>query len=61
MLLCGSVGGLKDGIGTSGYVIHREGYDEPVMRGYTAEQQRGMEASSTRQELLAQLCIEYGI
>ena len=50
---------MKDEIGTSGYVLYRDAEDEPLLTGYSAELQYGKFSSSTRQELLAQLCIEY--
>ena len=58
-LICGSDGGLKENLGTSGYVLYRDPSDNPILTGYSAEAQYGKSASSTRQELLAQLCIEY--
>ncbi len=58
-LLCGSEGGLKDRIGTNGYVIYGENRAKPLIQGYSVEQQEDDNSSSTRQELLAQLCIEY--
>ena len=58
-LICGSDGGLKDKLGTSGYVLYRDTSEGPLLTGYAAELQYGKSASSTRQELLAQLCIEY--
>ena len=57
-LFCGSDGGLKGSIGTSGYVLYGRFSDTPLVAGYSAEKQ-SPGASSTRQELLAQLCIEY--
>ena len=60
-LLCGSDGGLKDNIGTSGYALYSGQSDIPVVAGYAAELQFQETASSTRQELLAQLCVVYWI
>ena len=60
-LVCGSDGGLKDRIGTSGYVIYGEYRENPLVKGYSAEQQYDDKSSSTRQELLAQICVEYWI
>ena len=60
-LVVGSDGGLKDGIGTSAYVFFLGASEEPVIYGYAAERQHCREASSTRQELLAQLSVEYWI
>ena len=59
ILICGSDGGLKDELGTSGYVLYKDAADEPLLTGFAAEIQYGTSSSSTRQELLAQLCIEY--
>ena len=58
-LFCGSDGGLKDTIGTSGYVIYCMDRENPLITGYAAEKQDDNKSSSTRQELLAQLSIEY--
>ena len=60
-LLCGVDGGLKDGIGTSGYVITRPDGATPLVTGHVAESQINPSSSSTRQELLAQLAVEYWI
>ncbi len=60
-LTCGSDGGLKDGIGTSGYVILVGESIDSVIHGYAVEKQRHIAASSTQQELLTQLSIEYWI
>ena len=59
-LVCGSDGGLKNNIGTSGYVLCL-GSSAPVIYGFAAEQQYSDTSSSTRQELLAQLSIEYWV
>ncbi len=59
--LCGADGGWKDGIGTSGYVVTTEHSDQPIVTGHAAEGQREKNASSTRQELLGQLAIEYWV
>ena len=61
VLLCGSDGGLKGNIGTSGYALYSGTSDIPVVAGYAAELQFHESASSTRQELLAQLCVVYWI
>ena len=58
-LVCGADGGLKDGIGTSGYIIQLEGDMDTVVYGHSAEAQPSHTASSTRQELLGQLALEY--
>ena len=58
-LLCGTDGGLKDGIGSTGYVITDPTADKPLLMGGAAEKQDLEEASSTRQELLAQLAVVY--
>jgi len=60
-LLGGSDGGLKDALGTSGYVIYRQNSDIPLVRGFTAETQVMPNPSSTRQELLGQLGVVYWI
>ncbi len=58
-LVCGADGGLKDGIGTSGYIIQLDGGLDPIVYGHSAELQPSHTASSTRQELLGQLALEY--
>jgi len=58
-LVCGTDGGLKESIGTSGYVVYREGSSSPVIKGHSAETQVHQNPSSTRQELRAQLSVEY--
>ncbi len=60
-LLCGTDGGLKDEIGTTGYIIIDPNGSTPVVMGYAAEKQPREDASSTRQELLAQLAVMYRI
>ena len=60
-LVCGSDGGLKNQIVTSGYIICMCLSAAPVIWRYAAEKQGTAETSSTRQELLAQLSIEYWI
>ena len=60
-LLCGTDGGLKDGIGTTGYVITDPDGTSPIVMGHAAEKQPSHDASSTRQELLAQLAVVYWI
>ncbi len=57
-IFCGCDGGLKGSIGTSGYVLYGRSSDTPLVFGHSAEAQSSG-ASSMRQELLAQLCIEY--
>ena len=52
-------GGLKDMVGTGSYAIFIPGDPVPVIQGYSAEYQPRKEASSTRQELLGQLGLEY--
>jgi len=52
---------LKDGVGSSSYAIYLPGDTTPVIYGYSAELQPGGDASSTRQELLGQLGLEYWI
>ena len=59
-LLVGATdGGLKDMVGTGSYAIFLPGDPVPVIQGYSAEYQPRKEASSTRQELLGQLGLEY--
>ena len=58
-LVCGCDGGLKDRIGTRGYTIYLATRVQPIVSGYSAEQQLDDASSSTRQELGAQLCVEY--
>ena len=60
-LLCGSDGGLKDSIGSSGYVILDPNRDSPLVTGHAAENQADPGSSSTRQELLGQLAVAYWI
>ena len=60
-LLCGSDGGLKDSIGSSGYVILDPNRDCPLVTGHSAETQAETGSSSTRQELLGQLAVAYWI
>ena len=58
---CGADGGLKDRVGTSGYTICLEQSRDPFVYGHAAEAQGSTSASSTRQELLAQLACTYWI
>ena len=60
-LFCGANGGLKDGIGTSGYTIFINREDSPLVHGHAAEIQEDSSASSTIQESLAQTAVEYWI
>ncbi len=52
-------GGLKDSIGTSSYGIFLPQDSQAVIEGYAGEYQPRPSASSTRQELLGQLGLEY--
>ena len=52
-------GGLKSGIGTSSYAFFLPQNDTPVIAGFAREYQPQSDASSTRQELLGQLGLEY--
>ena len=61
ILYCGANGGLKDGIGTTGYNLYIGIEETPFIYGHAAELQTDSSASSTRQELLAQIVIEYWI
>ena len=58
-IVCGTDGGLKNGIGTSGYAIYESNRREKILTGHSSEKQPQKEASSTRQELRAQLAIFY--
>lgn len=58
-LLCGANGGLKDGVCTIGYVITVPEGASPLVQGRAAEQVTFFNVSSMRQELLAQLVVEY--
>ena len=51
--------GLKDGIGTSSYAFFRPNDTDPIIAGSAVESQPHTTASSTRQELLGQLAVEY--
>ena len=52
-------GGLKSSIGTSSYAVFLPQNDTPVIAGFAREYQPQPDASSTRQELLGQLGLEY--
>ena len=54
-ITCGTDGGLKDGIGTTGYVIYNTKTRQQILTGYSGEEQVSTSASSTRHELRAQL------
>ena len=58
-LVCATDGGLKDGVGTSSYAIFFPGNHIPIVTGRAGEWQPRENASSTRQELLGQLGLEY--
>ena len=58
-LVSATDGGLKDNIGTSSYAIFFPQQDTPILSGRAGEYQPDDSASSTRQELLGQLGIEY--
>ncbi len=58
-MVCGTDGGLKDRIGITGYVIYGATRETPLIYGYSAKLQTTDNSSSTRQELLAQLCVVY--
>ena len=58
-LVCGCDGGLKDCIGSRGYTVYIADRMQPLVSGYSAERLQDDTSSSTRQELWAQLCIEY--
>ena len=52
-------GGLKDDMGTSSYALFFPEDPIAILQGYAAEHQPKTSASSTRQELLGQLGVEY--
>ena len=58
-LICATDGGLKEGVGTSSYAIFFPENHIPIVSGRAGEWQPRENASSTRQELLGQLGIEY--
>ena len=60
-LLCRADGGLKEGIGTSGYVLTLPDSEQPLVTGHAAESQTNLSSSSARRELLAQVAVEYWI
>jgi len=57
--VCATDGGLKGTIGTSSYAFFFPQIDKPIVFGSAAEYQPTETSSSTRQELLGQLGIEY--
>ena len=61
ILFCETDGGLKDGVVTSGYNISLGSIDNWVIHGHAAEEQEDSWASSTHQEILAQIAVEYWI
>ena len=58
-LIAATDGGLKDAVGTSSYVLLFPQDTSPIVQGYAGEYQPRRSASSTRQELLGQLGVEY--
>ena len=58
-LVAATDGGLKDGIGTSSYALFFTEEFPPIIQGCAGEHQSTKSASSTRQELLGQLGVEY--
>ena len=58
-LVCGADGGLKECIGTNGYVVYMHPEEAELLRGHSAEIQLHENASVTRQELLGQLAIDF--
>ena len=58
-IVCATDGGLKNCIGTSSYAIFFPQKLEPIISGRAGEYQPREIASSTRQELLGQLGVEY--
>ena len=60
-IVCATDGGLKDQVGTSSYAIFLPQDESAVIEGFAGEYQPLPSASSTRQELLGQLGVEYWI
>ena len=60
-LICATDGGLKDSIGTSSYGFFLPDNNQAMIAGFSGEYQPSQSASSTRQELLGQLAVEYWI
>ena len=58
-LICGTDRGLKDEIDTDRYVIYRKYGENPILQEHAADSQLQCHTSSTRQELLAQMSIDY--
>ena len=58
-IVCATDGGLKDQIGSSSYGIFFPDEESAIVSGRASEYQPWTHASSTRQELLGQLGIEY--
>ncbi len=58
-LVCATNGALKDSIGSSSYAIFFPGDGDAIIAGRTCEYQQWEHVSSTRQELLGQLGIDY--
>ena len=58
-IVCATDGGLKDKVGTSSYAFFLPREDDPILVGFSTEYQPLLSASSTRQELLGQLAVEY--
>ena len=58
-MICASDGGLKNKIGTCGYILYLYNSSTPLISGHSEELQLSPKASCTRQELLGQLCMEY--
>ena len=58
-VVCATDGGLKDCVGTSSYAFFFPQQVTPILSGMAGEFQPQANASSTRQEILGQLGIEY--
>jgi len=58
-LVAATDGGLKDKVGTSSYALFFPNEFPPILQGFAGEYQPQKSASSTRQELLGQLGLEY--
>ena len=58
-IVCATDGGLKDQRGTSSYSIFFPDNEQAIVEGFAGEYQPSLTSSSTRQELLGQLGLEY--
>ena len=58
-IIAATDGGLKEKIGSHGYLLVESGSHEPFIRGYGAEQALYKTMTSTREELIAMLAVHY--